>query len=594
MEYNINFKYKSGGGTASSGMGAVTSARQRAIQASQRSAQVGTVKPDENSRKLVDSNIKLTTSILKLNQSVTMLTAVMKNRPIGGGGGGGSIPADGSGHSIAMIGAGVGVGVGALAGLTGFAVQKINQIGNAYIDLTSRQAQSVGVGGFRRRQGMYMSADIGEGMKSFGMSSGKFADEMVWTGKWDTYTDKAGKKQKRKQMEYAIQPDALAIQMGNIYGLSASEVLGQSGTFQRAGASYGRTAALGTAAGIETELPALMGAVASSLEEAVKNGINTSDMSKDLGQEMINLVNLTPGKSVEGANRIVKGLTGSKEAGSRGQVTDLAGLLGWKASREKTMEQFNAQNMVPVYNAKGKKTGNITAGEAYINRLAEMGVFEGTDPSQIDHIKALAKKGQVKEQDVQKITGGNLSGLIQLTMSEMSEPEYMRGIVRGLGKQNPLSAMQILNQTSGLNVNASQFLTAWNYRNKNLSETETMGRQKLSEKSGRVTGGRAGRGVQLAGMREDLTLQYGEYFGQKTMQLNELFATMADTAAPDVIESFKAIEAKAIEAAKGLGKLADIFKPQGEKSKYKSTYDKRSDSEKLSEAFGNIFDTSKW
>ena len=135
------------------------------------------------------------------------------------------------------------------------------------------------------------------------------------------------------------------------------------------------------------------------------------------------------------------------------------------------MEQFNAQNMVSVYNAKGKKTGQITAGEAYINRLAEMGVFEGTDPSQIDHIKALAKKGQVKEQDVQKITGGNLSALIQLTTSEMSEPEYMRGIVRGLGKQNPLSAMQILNQTSGINVNASQFLTAWNYRNKDLSET---------------------------------------------------------------------------------------------------------------------------
>lgn len=592
MEYNINFKYKSGGGTASSGMGAVTNARQRAIQASQRSAQVGTVKPDENSRKLVDSNIKLTTSILKLNQSVTMLTAVMKNRPVGGGGGGGgSIPSDGSGHSIGMIGAGVGLGVGALAGLTGFAVQKINQIGNAYIDLTSRQAQSVGVGGFRRRQGMYMSADIGEGMKSFGMSSGKFADEMVWTGKWDTYTDKAGKKQKRKQMEYAIQPDALAIQMGNIYGLSASEVLGQSGTFQRAGASYGRTAALGTAAGIETELPALMGAVASSLEEAVKNGINTSDMSKDLGQEMINLVNLTPGKSVEGANRIVKGLTGSKEAGSRGQVTDLAGLLGWKAAQEKTIEQFNATNMIPVYNAKGKKTGQITAGEAYINRLAEMGAI---DPSQADSFRSLAKKGRIGAQDIQQFTGGNLSALTQLTMSEMSEPEYMRGIVRGLGTQNPLSAMQILNQTSGINVNASQFLTAWSYRNKNLSETETMGRQKLSEKSGKVIGGRAGRGVQLAGMREDLNFQYGEYFGQKTMQLNELFATMANNAAPGVISSFKAIEAKAIEAAKGLGKLADIFKPQGEKSKYKSTYDKRSDSEKLSEAFGNIFDTSKW
>jgi len=528
MDYNINFKYKSGGGTASSGMGAIGGMRSKAIQASTKQGATGTLRPDDSAKKLIDTNIKLSTNILKLNQSVTMLTATIKNRGMGSGGGsggsGGGGSSDSSGHSIGMIGAGIGMGVGVAAGITGFAVQKINQIGNAYIEKVSQQKGSVGVGGFRYGQGMYNATEMGEGMKAFGMASGEFADETY------TYRDKKNK----QQTAFTIRPDESAIQMGNIYGLSAAETLGQAGTFQRAGADYSQAVNRGAGAGLESELPAFAATLASTLEDAIKSGLDTSDMRKDLSGTLLNLVKNAPGMSVEGAMTVARSGAGTKKSGAAGQVVDVKGLLGWKVGQRKALEDINTS--------------------AGLQSILDEGII---DKGQAENLNKIKQNRKITEADLYK-EGVNASFLTQRSIEKMQDTDYATEVYKqgreefkGL-KTGEMS--QIMQYTGSENAMLYKSITN---PVKDMSATEKKGKELNRKKSAKVTKGIAGQGVSLERSRENLLLNEGQPFAEKTMELNKIFTTMATKAAPGVVAGMNKVFDAAERAALGLSAFAE-------------------------------------
>jgi hypothetical protein len=525
MEYNINFKYKSGGGTASSGLGAVTSARQRAIQASQRSAQVGTIKPDENSRKLVDSNIKLTTSILKLNQSVTMLTAVMKNRPVGGGGGGGGVVGPQGNTGLGSVGAALGY-VGVPVALAGFAVQKINQIGNAYIEKVSQQKGTVGIGGFRtERVGAYLGPEVSQAYKAHRMAGGRFKGEI----------------------------DPLALKMGTIYGLGAEEVGKQSGQMARFGKSYGDIAGFGVSAGIETELPRFLQAIAGELEDAVTKGINASDMTSDIGEEVARLTANTRTQSVEMALSIISKTKSTKESAARGQISGVESLMTWKAGETKLLEQLQ-----------GKDRGS------FISKLEEQGLI---DKGEAERLRTgdVSKGGTVNAQYIRSVIGqGGYSSLVRDVVSGMSGAESARRSMLevqktwGTGIQG-FRQWNALNPQMGGNLEQNELLAMWKTAQDQKKFDKIMGKSKIQEQFKAVEKTAPMLGVQKAQMMDELLYKYGNSFASASLKIEKELIKLADTLAKTVIPIIQ-------KAASGKLKVRDII-PGVKKNDASDKYD---------------------
>jgi len=501
MDYNINFKYKSGGGTASSGMSAITGARQKAMQANTK--QNATLRPDENSRKLIDTNIKLSTNILKLNQSIAMLTGVIKNRGLGGGGGGGS-PALGGNSGLGSVGSALGY-IGVPVALAGFAIQKINQIGSAYIEKVSQQKGTVGVGGFRKeREGAYLGPEVGAAYKAHRMAVGKFTGEV----------------------------DPMAFKMGTIFGQSAEEVGTQSGQIARYGKSYGDIAATGMGAGIETDLPKFMQAIAGELEDAVKNGVNSSNMSSDIGDELSVLTSKTNTKSVEMALGIVSKTKASKESASMGQIGGVESLMTWKAGQTKLLEELNAPN--------AKKSQKI-------NSLIGQGLL--TDAEGVE----LLKKDKVDEQFIRnKIGQSGFSTLVRNEIDSMNSVESarlsMKETQKSLKLPEGVEGMRRLNAILpqyGSSLKTSEVQALYATVNdpeafKKVMESQDVGRQKLQQKFTQVEGFEPMLGVQKAQMMDNLLYKHGPMLAEASLKLEKTLIKMADslaTTAKSVIDT---------------------------------------------------------
>lgn len=518
MDYNINFKYQSGGKTGGA-LGVAGINRQKAIQASK--GATGTLKPDDASRKLIDSNVKLTNSILKLTQVVSKLSS-----PGGGGGGSGSGHPGRNTFMGSFAGSAMGTSVGSVTDIVGWTVQKINQIGNSYIEKTSQQAKSVGVGGFRRGMGMYDAAEMGAGMKAYGMASGKFADERHWTGKYEK-DDKGRfvrdeKGNKIKKTAFNVQANEDAIQMGNIYGLSAEQTLGQAGTFKRTGANYSNAVNMGAGVGLESELPAFISALSSTLEEAVKSGLDTSEMRKDMSSSLLSMVKATPGGSVEGAMRIARSGAVTKASGASGQVTDVKGILGWKYGQQKAIESINR----PA----DKKTGTPSG----LQELLEEGIID------YNQYKSLSqKRGSLTEADLYK-GGVNFSFLTQKAIEKSSDQDLAQGIYKG--GLNTFKGMdtgvmsQIMGYLPSENAVLHGAVTDPVIENK---KTIAKGKSKLGKKSAAVTGSVAGYGVELNRMKENTLLNEGKPFAEAAIAMEKVLLKLATNAAPMAVDALK-------------------------------------------------------
>jgi hypothetical protein len=533
MDYNINFKYKSGGGTLSSGVTNIAGARQKAIKASEKINAISSTKTDNSINKIPSSNIKLSTNILKLNQSITMLNATIKNSPIGGRGGGG-MPSGGGGggfessSSFTGISAGLPLGIGAAVGILGFSIQKINQIGNAYIEKTSQQAKSVGVGDFRYGEGMYNAAEMGAGMKAFGMSSGKFAPAKF------------------------VKPNEAAVKMGNIFGLSAEEALGQAGTFKRTGASIEKALYTGAGAGLETELPKLIQAMSSTLEEAVKNGVNTSDLAKDLGDDLTALTMATTTKSVEAAMKISRAGDVSKTKTEQGQIQNIEDLFLWKGAQEELLKSLNEITVNPL-TGKSKREETL----AY---MQDRGFVNAEQKS------ALERTEKITEKDIRKVGGEELLNIAtEDKISSMSGAKAAR-IIAGEYKKGGMSQNQAVMVSQAIGGMGKSLIPATLAEDIDLSETRKKGEEIITRKSAEVTGGISGIGVGFERTKEDDILTYGYEFAQATVEMDKAMRTLAKEGIGMATSGIKTMGDMAMAAADGIKSMSneiDKIKKQG-------------------------------
>jgi hypothetical protein len=500
MDYNINFKYKSGGGTASSGMGAIAGMRSKAIQASTKQGATGTLRPDDSAKKLIDTNIKLSTNILKLNQSVTMLTATIKNRGLGGGGGGGMGAGAGGGNSgLGSVGAALGY-IGVPVALAGFAVQKINQIGNAYIEKVSQQKGSVGVGGFHTgRQGAYLGPEVASAYKAHRMSSGRFAGDV----------------------------DPMAFKMGTIFGQSAEEVGAQSGAISRYGLSYGNIASTGAAAGIETELPKFMQAISGELEDAVKNGVNASNMSSDIGQEMAGLVSNSANKNVEMAMGIVSKTRASKESAAKGQISGMESLMTWKAGQSKLMEKFGSEDR-----------------ESFVSNLEKQGLISSDEAKKL-RTGDIGQGGAVSEQFIRQTVGqGGYSALVRDTVTGMGGAESARLSMKevqktwGTGVQS-FRQWNAMYPGMGGELGQNELLTLWKTASDPKKFDKVVGKQKLEKKFKETEGEVPLLGLKKTEMMDNLLYEHGLSFANTTLKMEKALIKMADTLADTAIPALE-------------------------------------------------------
>jgi hypothetical protein len=323
---------------------------------------------------------------------------------------------------------------------------------------------------------------------------------------------------------------------------------------------------MGAGIGLESEMPALMSALSGTLEDAIKSGLDTSDMRKDLSGTLLSLVKATPGGSVEGAMTIARSGASTKKSGAAGQVSDIKGLLGWKLGQQKALESINTKE--------GQEA------------LIKEGLLNTSQKTALEKIGY----GNITEKDLYK-NKINVSFLTKRSIEKMADTDYATGVYReGLKQFKGLDIGTIANTLGYTGSESAALYGAVTNPITYNTQIDKKGRAKIKGKSGKVTSSVAGLGIAKKGMYEDLTLNEGAPFAEKTMELNKIFTTMAKTAAPGVVSAMNKVWAEAEKAAKGLASLSDVLTPAGDKKPYKSKYDQRSDATRLKEDLKKIFD----
>jgi hypothetical protein len=506
-DYNIKFEYKGMGKQASS-------IRQKVLQSQKQRAK----KPgasESGARETITNLRNLNSSILKLIASNKELSRTIKaggGGAGGGGGGTGGLPGGSAGFgrmggALPIIGAGV--------AFVGFAIQKINQVGNAYIQKAGQQIGNVGIsGGLTTRSGVYTGTEMGAGKKAYGMATGKFLNKGT-----------------------SIPNTALDI--GAAYGLSAPDVLRTAGQFKRTGADYQQAAFTGAGAGIETDLPMLLTGMAGILTDAMREGINTSDMSKDMARELSVLTMKMPGQSVEAALGIIKGFSGVKKQVARGEVTSTQSLYTAKAGQQIMMENISGAKGISGI-LKLQKEGFINEEEA--NKLL-IGLPEG---STFD--------------DVEKLIPGLAHPLLRKTIAETSPTK--------LATRTLDVAQKRFGKTAAEKRRFYDFAlgTKWNLTQSQLENYNRTGvlPEDVIEKGKKQIEKRADipKGMEVVKqrrMREDLLMTHGKKFAIKALKMEEAMINIADGAIPYVEKGMNLAGEAALGLAKQLGMLSDFI-----------------------------------
>jgi len=494
-DYKIKFEYK-GIGKQASGI------RQKVLQAQKSAKKDGQASTSSKDVQSINSIKKLDTTIQKLIASNKSLENSIKSQSkMPGRGGGGNLPGGGGTGGIGgmgRMGASIPI-LGAAIAAFGFIAKKINDVGNAYIQKAGEQIGNVGVGGFRYGRGVYKASEMGAGMKAYGMKSGKFAK--------------------------GTRPDQTALDVGAIYGLSAQETLGQAGLIKRAGGDYGKIAAQGRGSGIQTEIPMLMTGISSIMEESIRNGINTSDMSKDIGKEVSALTMKTSGKSVDAAMNIIKSFSGVKASVSRGQIGTFEGMYATKASRNVLMESLTGKN----------KTD-------FLERLEKEGSISA---EQRKKLSGLGKDATFA--DVTKSIGGAGAFFLQKkTSAEAGPAKLLRGTMKefqktyGTGSEAMQRASNIYAQQGGT-LNQEQFRTAWMTAKGDPVDRAAEGAKEIRKQARGVEVSKSGINVGRQIQRESFLLRHGEDFAKASVMMERQLLSMAEQTIPAVKTGFSAM-----------------------------------------------------
>jgi hypothetical protein len=490
MDYNIKFEYK--------GIGKQASGIRQKVLRSQKTTGTKTGQTASASRESVNNLRQLNSSILKLIASNKDLARTISKasgsgfgggRP-GGGGGGGGPSFGGMGASIPILGAGIAA--------LGFTIQKVNQIGNAYIEKTSQQIGSVGVGGFRPRgQGVYTAAQIGAGMKAYGTATGRFSR--------------------------GAQAPQAALDVGAIYGLSPEETLRTAGQFKRTGANYQQAVDVALGGGIESELPTLLTGMASILTDAVREGVNTSNMSEDMARDIAAITNATQGKSVDAAMNIIKSFQGVQKQVAGGKMGTVEGLYTAKASQQLLMERLTG---------KGK--------EEYIDKLQKEGYISD---KQAKNIRGL--KEDAAFEDLQQMAPGASFYLTRQTAAETGTPKLQRKIMENVKKKFGTGAEGLQQYTdymlqTGSTLSQSQIKTMWDTKDIPVG-SESKGfkdREKMAED---VEGGVAGKSVKRIQKREELLIKRGKAFADASLKMEKAMIDLAEGSMDAAVKGIKSV-----------------------------------------------------
>jgi|WetSurMetagenome_2_1015567.scaffolds.fasta_scaffold01018_13 hypothetical protein len=516
-DYKIKFEY-AGIGKAS------TATRQKVLQ-SQKSIKSSGSFSDIFSNEMMNSIKVLNSSIQSLVNSNKNLEESIKGG-MGGGRTGPHLPGSGGGEDvgggsgISKIGAGVGLGIGGLIAALGFATQKINQIGNAYIEKTSEQLGNVGLTGFQRSAGKIFGAtEVGRGMKSYATSTGEF--------------------QKGRT------PNKAAMDLSTIYGTSLEETMGQAGVFKRAGGNYAQTINQGMGAGIQSEMPMFMTGLSNILEEAIRDGVNASDMAKNIGKEISAIAMRTPGKSVGAAFEIINKFKSVKEPLERGKMGEsLEGMYAAQASKDILTQKLTGS---------GK--------EKYIAELKKTGYIDEDQEKKLMQLKTGAGY-----EDIQKSIGTNAAHtLFKKTTAETAPEELQMAMIKKIQTQYGAGAKgfqqySTINDYMGGSLKQSQLSTLWQTAQEKKGDLTTKGAAIRGIKTAEVVGSEAGTGAQRQIARENLMFKYGDKFAETTMKMEKVLLKMADGAAPLAVKGVVLMGKAAENAGAALDYLTNAIK----------------------------------
>jgi hypothetical protein len=542
MDYKIKFEYKGIGKQASA-------TRQRVIQSQkQMGSKIGGRQSQTHDNRQQLSYMKnLNTSIqqlIKSNQQLTKALSGSTGGMLGGGRRGGGTSGGGGSAGIGRVGASLPV-IGAAFALTGFAIQKISQIGNAYIDLASQQKGTVGLaGGMRTGRGMYLSGEMGAGMKSYAQKTGRF-QKPQYEKKW--YKDKKSGKWKSYQDFKYSQSQQSALDIGAIYGLSAQETMGYAGTFERAGANMQNVSGYAMGSGIQSELPTLLSGMAGVMEDAIKSGVDASEMSKTMGKNLVELTKATTTNNADAALNIMKSFQGTKKDVGAGKFGSIQGLYAADASRKMLMEKLT-----------GEKRGN------YINKLEKEGYISSQQKKKLFGLKKGASFS-----DVQKTIGTGAAFVLEKRQARRADTsEMQKRVINNLKKQYGSTpegmqmAMNILSATGAIEAFGGEqgFHALWTTKSSSGKETDKItkkGAKGIKTKAKEVETSGPGIGVGMKQRKEGMTFKYGKDFALTLNNLDQAMINVINSVggASGVSSKLLTMSSTVNKASKSFGEL---------------------------------------
>jgi len=583
MDYNINFKYKSGGGTAGSGMGAVGGMRSKAIQASTKQGVTGTTRPDDSAKKLIDTNIKLSTNILKLNQSVTMLTATIKNRGLGNPSSPSSPSSPGNdkkGYSFMGI-----AGAASLGGISGFLISKIGQIGDAYMQRASMQRGSSGIGGFKTSGvGNYMANDISAMNKAYRMASGDFSNindlvplkrrglsdeeqkefmdlasssfktrEGVLSGNGRDYMKETPEERRLKDRQEAIKNSPFKdeskrqnkirlaklselkgsmvndtsnlTKYGTVFGIDSNELGAQAGNIRRGGGDINKIIGMGMGMGQKQEMPGFMTYLSSTMEEAITAGMSNWSKPEELASDLAGYIALSDNKSAKFATGMLNKSKNSQVQASKGKIDSYDGLNTWFASQDVLMDNFKTKEGKEKYLAEALNSNKISQ-EQYQKGLTLKDGASYYDLTQtIGHSAAtyLTEEIAADPANVSKVLGAKM-GRIKGTWGDT---------VEGMQQYSHIN-----NAMGGALTNAEIRLAYKDPSKANISTSKGISNLDAEYEDWNSNGG--GMEASRARMRDRTALAQGE-IADAALKMETALYKLATTASNTAIEGIKAL-----------------------------------------------------
>ncbi len=526
MDYKIHFEYKGIGKEASL-------AREKVIQAQKAGEKKGVTSIPELNKdlvnsihKLIDANRALETA-LKKSAGRTAGTGSPGSEGFSGGGKGGG------GSGIGSIGA-AGIGIGALIAATGFAIQKITQIGHAYMDLAGQQLSSSAFGGFRTGVGIYTGAERSAGFSAYSRITGTFANEQ----------DKSG----NFKFQDLVKNDSLyaARRVGAGYGMSAEESYSLAGHFASAKGNLGVTAAQAVGGGMQSQLPQLLSALANTLQDAVTAGLDASEMAKNIGKETTALVMQTPRKNVDTVLSMIHSFQAVKEGVGRGRYgSSIEAMYTTQASREILMEKLKDPKFVE---------------DLYKNQQI--------DENQRSKILGMGGKGDYNR--LQALIGSSTANVLTENISqETSSPELMKQVMQ-LVQQSWGTSIEGKNQfkmfANSVNWSQSnkQIDILAKYANNEITTEEynkqlLAGEKEIEKRAGTMEGGKAGLGKRLQITDQDFLIKHGQAFANSTILMNKEMKNLIESLAP-APEAIKELTNGIVNLSKGIKTVINFIK----------------------------------